>query len=302
MWCLTCASLAGRVCRKSHCTIDLTSKAETDCKDMNEAVDKCQSRLTATISKKQTIRHSLGKILDSLKDIENDIKGKLDEDDMQLAQMMSNLESLDKTRTSTETFQSLKAKIEASIKFTDQEDRVMETSSKTRDMLNQTRIMIQLEFPNGQKTTVLPLFKDYFGTVPETIENNQKSLLTHLIFSVLDQQDHTFYLSDSQSKSSTDDFGTNPNLVLEPSSVGIRDKWNTFILKFSQDAELLGKIFVKPSATFDPNFIEYLVQFCYLPTTFTSEIKSVSFALNYNNHNFIYQRSTHTSYRRLLYV
>jgi hypothetical protein len=71
-----------------------------------------------------------------LKDIENDIKDQLDEDDMQLAQMMSNLESLDMTRASTETFQLVQAKIEATVKFIEQGDRAMETSSKTRDMLN----------------------------------------------------------------------------------------------------------------------------------------------------------------------
>jgi len=141
--------------------MDLTSKTEGDCKDLHEALDNCQSRLTAAISKKQEIRHDLGKILelliDRLKDIKIDIRGRMDEDDMKLAQMKSNLESLDKTRTSTETFQSVQAKIEATVKFIEHEERVMETSSKIRDMLNQisTQISALLDLTNGQKATVL---------------------------------------------------------------------------------------------------------------------------------------------------
>jgi flagellar hook-associated protein FlgK len=80
--------------------MDLTSEIEAKCKELNKALDNCKTSSTAAISKKQTFRHNLGRILDSLKDIENDIKDQLDEDYMQLAHMMSNLESLDMTRAS----------------------------------------------------------------------------------------------------------------------------------------------------------------------------------------------------------
>ena len=146
------------------------------------------------MGKRQEIKMKLHKVLGCLKAVEEGIKEQLDENNQRLQQLRVNLKSLDRKSNNTETFNSLRNKIEKTMQDTEEELRQLTQLLEDNETENRIRVQILLKTAEDQKIPACTQFEEgfYKSTDPDsnmrTPYNLETFLLSHLIFSVLRRQ------------------------------------------------------------------------------------------------------------------
>ena len=101
----------------------------------------------------------LHKVLGCLKAVEEGIKEQLDENNQRLQQLRVNLKSLDRKSNNTETFNSLRNKIEKTMQDTEEELRQLTQLLEDNETENRIRVQILLKTAEDQRYQLAPNLK-----------------------------------------------------------------------------------------------------------------------------------------------
>jgi hypothetical protein len=212
----------------------------------------------------------LNEILRSVKEVEADIVNRLSDCNLRIIQLFFISNNIDKSGQ-PESFEAIKGRVDAALTFLNEESDAMNQSSVDETILN--RIVIHSAESDDQEMRAVPILK-YFHFDEDDPRLYQKTLLVHLMASLLEKQEIAEDSSCDESESPCSSDSTASLGFISPSAKTPSSEFR-FSLKVHSDQSFLGEIHIEPSSAFDPSFINDLAQFCQRSQSFKTEVTSV---------------------------